>query len=91
MADYQVHDLGPVHYIVHRATDAIVGAFYAMELAPEPGWWWGHAFYRAQKLYLPEAEPLDVAVALMAQAPDPRAFTALGVPPPPPPGEPDGP
>uniref|UniRef100_UPI003F496A82 hypothetical protein n=1 Tax=Actinomadura sp. CA-154981 TaxID=3240037 RepID=UPI003F496A82 len=70
MADaprFQVHTKAGVSYIVEIETDMIVGAFYAV--GSRPGWWWGHAYARAQDLHMPAASPLDVAVALLGPTP----------------------
>jgi hypothetical protein len=66
---FQVHtkDGLSLSYIVEIETDMIVGAFYAVE--SRPGWWWGHAFARAQDLHMPDASPLNVAVALLEPTP----------------------
>jgi hypothetical protein len=64
---FRVYTNDLVSMIVEVATDMIVGSFYAV--ASRPGWWWGHAFARAQDLHMPDAEPLDVAVALLGPTP----------------------
>lgn len=56
----------------------VAGAFYA--LLEQPGYWWGHALGREQKLHMPDADPRDVAVALMQPTPARDAVIQLAAP-----------
>ena len=64
MADgYEVEGQDGTFILVDRRSGDVVGAFYAEE--NEPGWWRGHVHGRVRRLFVPAAEPLEVAARFL--------------------------
>ena len=64
MADgYEVEGQDGTFILVDRRTGHVAGAFYAEE--NEPGWWRGHVHGRVRRLFVPAAEPLEVAARFL--------------------------